>query len=272
MFICGIRIGTRRYVMPHVLFRFYAELNDHLPKERRQVQFTESVPDGATLGKAIESLGVPTNEIDLLLVHGASVGLLHHVKEGDRVSVYPSFDSIDVAPITEIENRPPRRLQFVLDVHLGKLAHHLRMLGYDTIYRNDYTATHLLDIAKREDRILLSKCRKLIEDNEITAGYSVRSSDPREQLIEILERFDLWRSVHPFQRCLHCNTVLRSVAKGDILDRLPLKIQDLFLDFTQCPSCERFYWEGTHFERMKKFIEAVFAERGQASCIVPKPP
>jgi hypothetical protein len=50
-----------------------------------------------------------------------------------------------------------------------------------------------------------------------------------------------WRSVHPFQRCLHCNTVLRSVPKGDILDRLPPKIQDLFLDFTQCPSCDRFY-------------------------------
>jgi uncharacterized protein with PIN domain len=173
------------------------------------------------------------------------------------------FDSIDVTPITEVKNRPTRRLRFVLDTHLGKLAHHLRMLGFDTLYRNDYTRDDLVRIAIGEDRIVLSKSRMLLEKNEIEAGYRVKSSDPREQLIEVLRRFDLWRSVHPFQRCLNCNSVLHSAPKESVIDRLPQKVREFYDDFTVCPLCGKTYWKGTHFEKMMEFTRRVYAESGE---------
>lgn len=249
--------------MFEVWVRFYAELNEHLPQNLRQIEFPYGVSEGTTLSVMLGLLGVPSNEIDLVLADGQSVGLSHVLKNGERVSVYPVFDSLDVTPVTKMDERPLRRMRFVLDVHLGKLAHHLRMLGFDTLYRNDYARSDLLEIAASDDRILLSKGVKLIESSDITAGYRVRSSDPREQLIEVLRRFDLWRAVHPFQRCLDCNTVLRLEEKNSLASRLPEKVRDLYHRFNLCSSCGRIYWEGTHFLRMKEFIEKVLVEGGE---------
>jgi uncharacterized protein with PIN domain/sulfur carrier protein ThiS len=251
--------------MPQVSFRFYAELNDHLPPELRRVAFDRTVADGSTLEEVFRSLEVPANEIDLVLVNGESESLDHRLLEGDRVSVYPVFDSMDVTPVTKVENRPLRRLRFVLDVHLGKLCHHLRMLGFDTLYRNDCTRDVLVTIARGEDRILLSKDRMLLDGNAIEAGYCVKSSDPREQLIEVLQRFDLWKSAHLFRRCLHCNTVLHSARKDTVIDRLPEKVREFYSDFTTCPSCGKIYWMGTHVEKMMEFTRRVYAEAGEPS-------
>lgn len=253
--------------MPLVSLRFYAELNDHLPPERRRIEFGSTVSDGSTLEEVLQSLEVPLNEIDLVLVNGVSESLDYGLREGDRVSIFPVFDSIDVTPITKIKNRPSRRLRFVLDTHLGKLAHHLRMLGFDTLYRNDYTRDDLVRIAESEDRIVLSKSRVLLGKDVIEAGYRVVSSDPREQLTEVLRRFDLWRSVHPFQRCLHCNAVLHSAPRESVIDHLPERVRESYDDFTECPLCRRTYWKGTHFEKMMEFTRQVYAESGE-----PNPP
>jgi len=249
--------------MPQASFRFYAELNDHLPPDLRQVPFSRTVAEGSTLREVLRTLAVPENEIDLVLVNGESESLDHRLREGDRVSVYPVFDAMDVTPATRVENRPLRRLRFVLDVHLGKLAHHLRMFGFDTLYRNDYTRDDLVGIAGAEDRILLSKSRMLLEGNPVGAGYRVRSSDPREQLIEVLRRFDLWRSAKPFRRCLHCNAALHPVRKDDVMERLPEKVRALYDEFNACPACGRMYWHGTHYRKMEEFVRRVYAESGE---------
>ena len=46
---------------------------------------------------------------------------------------------------------------FVADVHLGKLAKMLWMLGIDSAYRNNYSNSELVKIVVDEKRILLSK-------------------------------------------------------------------------------------------------------------------
>lgn len=246
--------------MPQVSFRFYAELNQHLPPERRQKDFLYAVEDPANLGDAIAALDVPLGEIELLLVNGVSVDYSYRPGEGDRISVYPTFDAMDVGSVTKLEPRPHRRQAFVLDVHLGKLAHLLRMLGFDALYRNDFSTQDILAVAARDDRIVLSKSTLLLGSGAITAGYRIRSADPREQLVEVLERFDLWLCTRPFQRCLLCNSLLTAVPREEILDRLPEKVRSLSCGFTRCPACDRIYWEGTHAERMKRFIEDLFAE------------
>ena len=250
--------------MPQVRLRFYAELNEHLPAQMRQAEFSHVASEGTTLGSLLVGFAIRENQVDLILVNGESAALSHVLKEDERVSIYPVFDSIDVSPLTRMVDRPRRRMRFVLDVHLGKLAHHLRMMGFDTLYRNDYTRPGLLEIAMRDDRILLSKGAAIIEREEITAGYRVRSSDPREQLIEVLTRFDLWRSANPFARCLHCNELLRPEEKSSVVERLPEKVRELYLDFTRCPSCGRIYWEGTHFQKMQAFIGGLAPRSGTA--------
>jgi uncharacterized protein with PIN domain len=159
-----------------------------------------------------------------------------------------------------VEDNPLNTERFILDVHLGKLAYHLRMLGFDTAYRNDYRDFDILNIAAGERRTILSKNRSLLATSTLRHCYLVLQTDPRLQLIEVLRRFDLFDSVVPFTRCLLCNTVLQFVKKEAVVQRLPDKVRALFDDFQLCPSCDRIYWRGSHYEKMHAFVEKVLAE------------
>jgi hypothetical protein len=246
--------------MPRATFRFYAELNDHLPPEHQRVPFEQELSDQATVRDSLRLLAVPESEVDLVLVNGVSVDLSYTVQEGDKVSIYPVFESFDVSSVEKVRPQPLRQPRFILDVHLGKLAYHLRMLGFDTLYRNDYDDAELLTISTNERRVLLTKDRELLEDPAVTRGYCVRGKDPREQLLEVMRRFDLFESIHPFIRCLICNSLLEPVSKEAVLHRLPEKVRELFNEFQLCPTCDRVYWKGSHYERMEKFIEGVMNE------------
>jgi len=118
--------------------RFYEELNDFLPLERRKVDFSHEFQRRASIKDLIEALGVPHTEVDLILVNGASVDFSYIVRDGDRISVYPMFEAFDIQTVSRVRPQPLRVIRFVLDVHLGKLARYLRLLGFDTLYRNDY--------------------------------------------------------------------------------------------------------------------------------------
>lgn len=246
--------------MVSVQFRFYAELNDFLPGPWRQVDFRFEAPDGATVGDAVRLTGVPPDRVELLLANGLSVGLDYALRPDDRISVYPVFDAMDVGSVTLIERRPERRSGFVLDVHLGKLAHHLRMVGFDTWYRNSATQDELIALAQSEDRILLSKSRLLVSHPRLLASYAVRSSDPREQFLEVLRRFDIVSLFRPFTRCLHCNAIVRPAQEDEVAGGVPLRSRALYRDFTLCPDCRRVYWEGTHVGRMRAFLDGVLRD------------
>ncbi|HRZ24427.1 MAG TPA: Mut7-C RNAse domain-containing protein, partial [Candidatus Contendobacter sp.] len=124
--------------MSQCSIRFYEELNDFLPLERRKVDFSHEFQRRASIKDLIEALGVPHTEVDLILVNGASVDFSYIVRDGDRISVYPMFEAFDIQMVSRVRPQPLRVIRFVLDVHLGKLARYLRLLGFDTLYRNDY--------------------------------------------------------------------------------------------------------------------------------------
>lgn len=90
----------------------------------------------ASVKDMIEGIGVPHTEVDLVLVNGESSDFSRLVQNGDRVAVYPVFESIDIAPVLRLRPQPLRELRFVLDVHLGRLAGYLRTLGFDAVYSN----------------------------------------------------------------------------------------------------------------------------------------
>lgn len=242
-------------------FRFYAELNDFLPAQRRQKTFVAPFELSGSVKDMIESLGVPHTEVDLILANGRSVDFAYLVQDGDRISVYPVFESIDISPVLRVRPEPLREPAFVLDVHLGQLAVYLRMLGFDTLYRNDYADEELARISSREGRILLTRDRGLLKRTIVTHGYCLRTTDPRQQVVEVLRRFDLRSAVSPFRRCLHCNTPLQSVAKAEISHRLDAQTKKYYDHFRICPHCDRIYWRGSHFKRMQTFVESVLQEK-----------
>jgi Mut7-C ubiquitin/Mut7-C RNAse domain len=255
--------------MPTAFLRFYAELNDFLPADRRYVESPYSLDEpirgsgpitrgrphaGSSRGgvdregaaptwgssptvregaahltdftnqefentkvsvqEIIESLGVPHTEVDLILVNGESVDFSHIVRNGERISIYPVFEALNITPLVRLRPHPLRQLRFVLDRDLDKLATHLRSLGFDALTlsntqleigdrdvtlstqleigdRDHYEDETLIQISLSERRILLTRNRALLKHKELTHVYCVHSADPEQQLREVIERFDL---------------------------------------------------------------------------------
>ena len=237
--------------------RFYAELNDFLPPEKTARTITCSFDVGGSVKDMIESLGVPHTEVDLNLANGEPVDFTYRVREGDRICVYPEFRSIDISQQVRLRPQPLHDMRFVADAHLGRLASYLRMLGFDTLYKNDYADEDLARLSANEDRILLTRDRGLLMRTAVKRGCYLRATQPARQLIELLQRFDLARAITPFRRCMQCNAVLRPIPKETISDRLLPHTRQHFNEFYNCPQCGRIYWKGSHYRRMHRLIESV---------------
>jgi len=243
---------NRRLHTAHV--RFYAELNDFLPEARRQVSFDHRFDGTPAVKDVIESLGVPHTEVDVILVNEVSVGFDHRIEDGDRIAVYPVFESIDVAPLQHLRPTPLRQTRFALDGHLGKLARALRLLGFDTEYRPDVQDRELIDRAVMERRIILTRDRELLKARDVTHGYWVRTIDPHDQVREVLDRLDLRGSARPFTRCTVCNGDLVAVEAGEVEGEVPPRAWERHRDYRRCSHCRKVYWKGTHFERLEEFV------------------
>jgi uncharacterized protein with PIN domain len=181
------------------------------------------------------------------------------VRDGDRVAVYPVFESLDIVTELRIRRDPLRETKFVLDVHLGRLAAYLRMLGFDSRYHNCACDAELVQISVEEKRILLTRDRGLLKHSSVTHGYWLRETDSRYQAVEIVRRFDLARSVRPFTRCMACNEPLRPISEAEVRDRIPARIVARHEEFLECPACWRVYWQGSHYQRMRQWIEELTA-------------
>lgn len=120
-------------MMRQAWFRFYEELNDFLPPGQRKRTLAYTFRGHPGIKDPIESFGVPHTEVELIIVRGESVGFDYQLRNGDRVAVYPVFESLDVSSLVRLRDAPLRRTAFVADVNLGRLARYLRMCGYDTV-------------------------------------------------------------------------------------------------------------------------------------------
>jgi uncharacterized protein with PIN domain len=167
------------------------------------------------------------------------------------------FEAIDISPIVSVRPHPLREPKFVLDVHLGRLARYLRLLGFDTAYGDSSEDRDLAAVSREQGRTLLTRDRGLLKRSAVTHGYFVRGRLPRRQIVEVMRRFDLVRNVTPFTRCLSCNGPLTPVAKADVLDRLPPLTAELHDTFWTCGRCGRVYWRGTHYERLQALVDDV---------------
>ena len=245
--------------MPRATFRFYEELNDFLAPALRRREFEHRCADSATTKHAIEALGVPHTEVELVLVNGESVGFDRLLRDGDRVAVYPKFEALDVTPLLRVRGEPLRVTRFVADAHLGGLARLLRMTGFDTLFDNGFRDDKVEALALAEGRIVLTRDRELLKRRRITHGCYVHALPPAEQLREVFDRLDLAASARPFTLCLECNAPLHAVDKAQVAAALPQSVRDRHERFSRCDRCLRVFWEGSHWQRMRSMIDDLLA-------------
>jgi uncharacterized protein with PIN domain len=246
--------GNNNDLLKNITFRCYAELNDFLTQEHRQRQFVRTLKTPVTLGEALESLQIPLSEVDLVLVNGRPSSLDHRLYENDYVSVFPTFETLDISKLKGEQTPALRLTRFILDAHLGKLAKYLRMLGFDTLYRNDYGDDEIINLAVNEKRIILTRDKLLLRSGRVTHGYYVRSTEKHKQLKEVVRKFDLYSQFRSFSRCMTCNAELVLRNKGDVVHLVQEDILQLFKEFYFCPACRKVYWKGSHFKRMENYI------------------
>ena len=232
-------------------FRFYGILNDFLPWPRHQRETVYRFDGCPGIKDPIEALGVPHTEVELILVHGRSVNFDYRLQDGDRVSVYPPFGTLDIGPLARLREKPLVPIRFIVDVNLGRLARRLRRLGHDSLYRNDYRDADIVRIAAGEHRIVLTRDRRLLHAKRIVHGYWVRAVAVDEQLDEVARRYDLDAGRPDFSRCMVCNGRLAEVDKADVWGELEPKTRLYYEVFFRCEGCRRIYWEGSHVDRMR---------------------
>jgi uncharacterized protein with PIN domain len=248
--------------MYRVTIRFYEELNDFLPPVKRKKDIDFEFPGRRSVKDLIESFCVPHVEVDLILANGKSVNFSYIVNDGDRISVYPVFETFDIGTVTRLRPAPLRDPRFVLDVHLQKLARRLRLLGFDVDYQPDRDDAELADIAERENRILLSRDRQLMMRKKVTRGLYVRNTDAEKQVNEVLDRLDLRGRCRPFTRCIECNGAIESLdvtdgGSSDLAGRIPPGVRSWCREYYRCRGCGRIYWKGSHYEKLKKRLEGI---------------
>ena len=154
-------------------------------------------------------------------------------------------------------------ITFIVDSNAGKLARWLRMMGYDTLFFNDIEDGRLVDMAMKEGRVVVTRDTQIAK-RRVAANGSLRvilsrDDDPRQQLLQVMKELNLDCRERQFTRCLECNRRLVPRSKEDVEDIVPPYVFLTQTQYMQCPSCSRVYWQGTHWQRMKRALEEITA-------------
>jgi uncharacterized protein len=235
-------------------FRFYEELNDFLAPSRRKRSFSYGFRGTPAVKDAIEALGVPHTEVDLILVDGRSVRFSHKLHGGERVAVYPVFERLDIGAVVRLRPKPLRTPRFVADVHLGTLARYMRLIGFDTTYDNRAADGELVRQSVVERRILLTRDVGLLKHRVLTHALFVRPVEPRQQLHDIVKTLDLAGKLKPFTRCMACNGALRRVRAQSVQAELPHALRGRAVPIARCALCHRLYWPGSHRVHLDRLV------------------
>jgi uncharacterized protein with PIN domain len=239
-------MGARSQITLNII----GQLLDFLPAARRSEQIEVIFQGRQSAKHLLEAAGVPHTEAGLLQVDGKRIDFSYLPQTGDRIKVFPASPELDEMSGLHRDGQLTIEPRFLLDNHLGRLAAWMRMLGFDSLYRTDYQDDDLAMIAATEERILITRDRRLLMRKSVNYGYCIRSLEPDSQISEVLARFALSEVVNPFHRCLRCNAPLEPVEKSIVLDQLEPLTRLYFHEFQRCPECGQIYWKGSHYDRM----------------------
>jgi uncharacterized protein with PIN domain len=152
-----------------------------------------------------------------------------------------------------------RGMKFLADRMLGKLTKELRMLGYDTLYYREENKYPLIQLARKEGRVILTRNNKLIPKGPEDQIIRIMEDKPSLQVRELIQkRVISMNEKILFSRCLLCNILLNEIPKSEVEGKVPDFVFYQQKEFFQCPQCLRIYWQGSHLENMQKKMEKLF--------------
>jgi len=151
-------------------------------------------------------------------------------------------------------------MKFIVDNNVGRLAVWLRALGYDAAFINPIADSDLVEIARREERVILTKDTGILRRRLITSGavraLRVEGDDWRRQLVQVVQTLEL-QTQPRFTRCIECNAVLEPRTRDQARPHVPPYVHRTQTAFLACPSCGRHYWQGTHWQRMTRDLARI---------------
>jgi uncharacterized protein with PIN domain len=147
-------------------------------------------------------------------------------------------------------------LKFAADRMLGKLARWLRLMGQDVIYGPHLCGYGLIRAARREGRLILTRDSRL-KQKQPPDFLFIESDHYREQLRQVVRACNLDPLARAFTRCAECNTMLEPRAKQSVEALVPPYVFSTQERFFACAQCHRFYWPGTHHDRMLEELRSL---------------
>ncbi|MCK9275796.1 MAG: Mut7-C RNAse domain-containing protein [Syntrophales bacterium] len=147
-------------------------------------------------------------------------------------------------------------MKFLADRNLGKLVKWLRVLGYDTVSYTNELNRGFLDYGFRENRVVLSRRRDLVERNFMGTLLIIHTDKIEDQIQEVIQKLNLKPDTSSFlTRCLKCNERLVAVTKESVRDIVPPYVFMTQDNFYMCTSCGSIYWAGTHRDNIFKTLK-----------------
>ncbi len=180
-----------RHAGMDIQVRVYEELNRYLPAGKRRAPFIHTMEPRATVEDLLEQLGIPCEEVELVLVRGVSETLTHELRRGDSIGVYPVFESLQIKPLLRIRDHPLRKTRFLVDTGLEPLGRRLSEYGYDTRFAPPSRPEDLVLLAEKESRILLTTRPEVMAHPDLTRGLRIPPGAPEDQAAHVCRRLDL---------------------------------------------------------------------------------
>ncbi|MBA7586611.1 hypothetical protein ES708_28613 [subsurface metagenome] len=150
-------------------------------------------------------------------------------------------------------------LKFMVDQNVGKLTKWLRIMGYDTRLFNGKDDSHMVAIAVKEGRVLLTKDTQIMKRRVVTSGrlkaIFIETDEPEQQMCQVIESLNLDCWFRPFAICLECNQPLVERSRQEVKDLVPPYVFQTQEQYMECPVCHRIYWRGTHWQAMTKNLK-----------------
>ncbi len=240
-----------------VRVRFYGELRIFLLRRFSAAAFSCPVREKTSIKDLVESLGVPHTQIDALFVNGKPVNFSYLIFDKDSIRVYPDASRLRFAAPKKLQPRNPHNPKFIADVHLGKVARILRLLGFDVFLDAALSDTDIINQSLKNKRIILTRDRGILKQRRVRYGYYVKEDSLEEQMRSIIKRYALKDKIKPFTRCSKCNGQLKVVAKQKILAQLPSLTRQYYNEFYRCSGCGKIYWPGTHLPSLLTTLKRI---------------
>jgi uncharacterized protein len=148
--------------------------------------------------------------------------------------------------------------KFLADENVVKLGKWLRILGYDVAYQFPASDAQLAHLARREERILLTRDREFLERRIAEQCLLLKSQDTVEQLRHVVRTFGLKLDNNRlFTRCLACNVPVESIPKAEAESAVPTDVYQSHDEFHRCPNCDKVFWKGSHTRNFQKWLEEI---------------